>query len=113
AAIGLALLAGLGAGYLIARPATRPAAAAVVVAGVKGQGSPLYVYKPGATPEPTAKDRADASALLASAHEHLARRDLDGAERSLGFCIEIADLAECHRILGALLALTEQPQARA
>ena len=46
-----------------------------------------------------------------AAMEHLQKRDLDAAERVLGLCIEIADLPECHKTMGTLLALTNNPAA--
>ena len=60
----------------------------------------------------TAQDLEDARGTLEAAKERLGARDLDGATRLLGLCIELADLPECHRVLGATLGLVGDPAAR-
>jgi serine/threonine protein kinase len=62
---------------------------------------------------PSEKDLADAKEMLAAALDHLKSKNLEGAERLLGLCIEIADLPDCHKTLGSILALEGDPQARA
>ncbi|MEQ9500938.1 MAG: protein kinase [Deltaproteobacteria bacterium] len=49
----------------------------------------------------------------ARARRALEENRVDEAERALGICIEIADLAECHRTLAAILSLTNDPAAAA
>jgi serine/threonine protein kinase len=51
--------------------------------------------------------------LLLEAQRKLEEKDLDSAERSLGECIEIADLPQCHRVLGVMLSITGDPAAAA
>lgn len=53
----------------------------------------------------------DARHLLGSARKQLSARDLNGAESALELCIEAADLPECHRQLGSLRALVQDPRA--
>jgi hypothetical protein len=54
-----------------------------------------------------------AEQLLFEGRAHLAARRIEDGERLLGLCIRLADLAECHRAFGAILALTQRPGARA
>jgi serine/threonine protein kinase len=62
---------------------------------------------------PSAKQREEAREMLAAASESLAKKDLATAERLLVMCIEIADLPECHKTLGSILALEGDAAARA
>jgi hypothetical protein len=111
-AAGGALLLGLLAGAFLFHP-PRPAEPIVILAPPKLEpAAPVYRYKPGDRPMPSANDLRDARQMLATAEEHLAQRDLDGAQRLLGVCIEIADLPDCHKTLGGLLALTRSAAAR-
>ena len=54
-----------------------------------------------------------AESMLELGRSHLAARRLDDAERMFCLCIRLADLAECHRALAGILALTKRPGARA
>jgi hypothetical protein len=74
---------------------------ALLVASYKGDG----VFKP--------EEIRDAQGLHESALAELKKKDLDAAEALLRECIELADLPECHRTLGTMLALTLNPAARA
>ena len=56
-------------------------------------------------------DQRDAAELLKAAHEHLVRKDIDGALRLLRLCVRIDGLPACHRDLGSLLALIGDPAA--
>lgn len=54
----------------------------------------------------TEAERRDGREMLEAAKERLAARDLDGAERLLGLCIEVSDLPACHKRLATMLTLT-------
>jgi serine/threonine protein kinase len=71
---------------------------------------PLSAYQ--GTGNPSSKDVQDAIGMLESAQDHLDKKDVDGAEGLLEQCIALADLAECHRMLATILALTRNPAAR-
>jgi serine/threonine protein kinase len=84
---------------------------AILGAALEGQPVPRYTYA-GAGPVPV-EDRRQAGELLENAKSALRAQDLDAAERFLGMCIGLADLYECHVVLGALLSVTQDPTAEA
>jgi serine/threonine protein kinase len=108
----VALIAGILTGLAMARLEEPPPPQVVLVAS-RGDAlvEPKYRYHP-ERGIPSEKDRADAAQMLIAALEHLGRRDLDQAEKLLGMCIEIADLPDCHKTMGTILALTRDPRAR-
>lgn len=62
---------------------------------------------------PTPQEIADGRVFLMDAQRKLAAGDLEGADRDLGLCAELADLPACHRLRGSLRALIGDPRARA
>ncbi len=108
-AIAFALVAGaLGGVYWARMPKEAPVLVLVPPrADLPVEASHKYTRKK----PPTVNDTRDAQEMLKAAQEHLQKRDLDAAERVLGLCIEIADLPGCHKAMGSLLALTQNPAA--
>jgi serine/threonine protein kinase len=107
----LALLIGAFAGWSLqlADPNDAP-----IVLVPSGSGSDdLKVAYDAKRGNPSEKDVADAKEMLGAAVDHLKSKNFEAAERLLGLCIEIADLAECHKTLGSILALEGDPHARA
>lgn len=98
-----ALAVGIVAGIL-ARPRSGPPPSLVLV---PSRATPLGAPK--SRPDPdrviTEADRTDAREMLAAAEERLTKRDLEGAERLLGLCIDVADLPGCHKRLATMLTL--------
>ncbi len=103
-----AAMAGLGglAGTRLLPPMLSPAPQ-VAVPTVRSRPS-VYTYSEDQVP--STQDRQSAQGLLLQAEHQLTARNLDRAEELLGLCVELADLAECHRGLGAILRLTGAPK---
>lgn len=107
--------AGAGAGAMLlfqqAEPVAAPPVVVLVTPGSSAPTDPVAVYGSGAPP--SEKDVADAKGMQDAALEHLAQKDMDGAEALLRQCVALADLPGCHRALGTVLALARNPAARA
>ena len=107
-----AAVVGLVAGtFLPTGPAPRPTSVVVVASSPATLVNPRFVYTRDGPP--AAQARQDAAGLLAQALDHLAARDLEAAERLLGLCVEVADLPDCHKTLGSLLTMLQDPAGRA
>ncbi len=106
-----ALMTGVAGGYLIRLSDRSPPTIVLVAGATDPVVEPKFQY-PTEKGIPSAKDRAEAAEMLAAALEHLHAKNVEGAEHLLGLCIEMADLAECHRTLGTLLAFEGDPAAR-
>jgi hypothetical protein len=108
-AIPVAALAGGGAGWLI--PHRAPEAPVVVLSPAGSELGEVRAQMPdGRTP--SSGDLADARGMLINAQAAFAKGDFQSAARALGLCIEIADLPDCHKLLGTYLALSGHPAAR-
>ncbi|MBI4818569.1 MAG: protein kinase [Deltaproteobacteria bacterium] len=112
AAVGVAaLVLGLVGGWL-AKPSVYPVPI-VVLTPSRSPTEPAFVFKGGEKKQLTETQLRDAWTYLGSAKGYLEKQDFTSAERYLKICIEDTDLAECHRTLAALYALTGNPAARA
>lgn len=104
----IACLGGLAGTYFLGPTVVRNTAATPPPISQPRAG--IYTYSE--PQRPSDEDRKSARALLQQAQQQLQTRNLDQAEQLLGLCIQLADLPECHRGLGALLSLTQAPEAR-
>ena len=111
--IGLAffsLFVGVAAGYFgRVRSDAPPAVVLVPTSGPRVEAR--YGYD-GSRGIPSEEARQLARGSFDSAIEFLQKKDLGSAERLLGMCIESADLPECHKTLGSILALEGDPASR-
>lgn len=78
-----------------------------------GSETPSLLFKRSMDHHPNTDERNIAERLLQASRQALAERRIQTAERNLGMCIELADLPDCHKILGLILTVTEHPSARA
>ena len=91
---------------------TTPRIVLVPAAPVSPISTPLAAASMPANGVPSEQDRRDAYEMLRAAHEHLHRRDVDGAIRLFRLCLQFADFGPCHRDLGAVLTLVGDPAGR-
>ncbi len=103
-AIALGLAIGLVATLALLRLASPPA-------NFIANPIPRYEYEHDAEPSP-AQTRS-AEYMLEQGNAALAAGDLVEADVFYGHCIQIADLAACHRRLASVLYLARDPGARA
>ncbi|MCB9646740.1 MAG: serine/threonine protein kinase [Deltaproteobacteria bacterium] len=97
--------------FLPAAPPPPPMTLVVVGSNPAALVAPRFVYGDRDPPTPQAVE--DARGLLAQAQDHLAHQDIEAAKRLLGLCIQVADLPDCHKTLGSLLTLLQDPSGRA
>ena len=107
-----ALILGLVVGVLLARPEPATPLITVVAARSEALGDLEYAYAGRSGPVPTAQDVEDAKNQLRNADDQLGQQAYARAKEYLRFCIEIADLPECHKRLATLLALEGHPSSR-
>lgn len=72
--------------------------------------SPPATYDRETPPSP--QDLTDARGMLATAQDHLRAGRLESAFPTLEECVRIADLPDCHKLLGTILGLRQDPRAR-
>jgi hypothetical protein len=106
----LSAIIGIAGTLLLHRPHGTTSEVVLVAPAGGDLARPLAAYRETGNPSP--KDTSDATGMLNSALEHLERKDIDGAEGLLEQCITVADLPDCHKMLGTLLVLTRNPAAR-
>ncbi len=107
-ASGLAMVAGIALGALIGTRDT--AVPELVLLAPAGGTAPAPKTQNQPSQNPT--EVQDARAMLDLAQEALRRKDLAQAENHLAFCIRLANLPNCHKMMGTLFALTRDPRAR-
>ena len=112
AAAAAALIIGLAVGALMPRGEAPAPTITLVPAAAKSLGDPMYDYQGRSGAVPSAQDVVDAKNQLGNADDQLKKRAYDRAKEYLRFCIEIADLPECHKRLATILALEQHPSAR-
>jgi hypothetical protein len=100
----------LGAVVLIVRPREEreerhpvPPPAPVVAIAIAPTSSSSTARSAGAPKAPRGENRARAEALGQSAKAEIERGDLPAAEHDLQGCLSLAEIPECHRMLGELL----------
>jgi serine/threonine protein kinase len=106
-----ALIAGAAGGWFVRTGQPPPPPLVIVPSHGRPFVEPKYTFdeKRGI---PSAKDQMEAREMLRAAEDHLAKKDLGAAERLLQLCIDMADLPECHKLLGSILALQGDARAR-
>ncbi|MBI2373427.1 MAG: protein kinase [Deltaproteobacteria bacterium] len=109
AAVGLGL--GIGFGWIL-KPSVYPVPT-VVLTPSRSPSEPAFVFKGGEKKQLTETQLKDAWTYLGNARSFLEKQDFTSAERYLKICIEDTNLAECHRTLASLYAVTGNPAARA
>lgn len=104
-----ALLVGAMGGFLLRMALHRPAPSIVLIAPTSALVEAKASYRGTSAPGPAALENARLD--LVSAHESLKRAELSEAESFLIRCVESADVPECHKLLGTVLALRGDPAA--
>jgi hypothetical protein len=99
-----ALLVGLVAGFFVRPQGNLEPSLVLLPPADTAVGPAKFRHDPTRSISP--QDRRDAAEMLEAAQERLAKRDLDGAERLLGLCIEVADLPACHKTIATMLTIT-------